>query len=57
MSWPAITGGSETWTHFGIGKASTSTGSLFFYGTITPNIAVSNGTTGQLTTATFLTLS
>jgi hypothetical protein len=57
LSFPTITGGSETWTHFGIGKASTSTGSLFFYGTITPNLAVSNGSTGQITTATFLTLS
>lgn len=57
LSFPTITGGSETWTHFGIGKASTSTGSLLFYGTITPNLAVSNGSTGQITTATFLTLS
>lgn len=57
LSFTAATGGSETETFFGIGKSLTSTGSLFFFGTVTPNLAVSNGTTPQITTAVFLTLS
>lgn len=55
-SFVAATGGSETETHFGIGKSQTSTGSLHFWGTVTPNIAVASGVTPQLTTATMLTV-
>jgi len=55
-SFPAATGGSETETHFGLGTASSGTGKLLVWGTVTPNIVVSNGVTPQITTATFLTL-
>jgi len=48
------TGGSETETHFSIGKASND--ALLFSGTVTPNIVVSTGVTPRLTTATAITL-
>lgn len=55
IAFPACTGGSETVTHFGIGTDSSGTGNLLFKGTLTPNLAVSNGITpkiaaGQLST-------
>ena len=52
---PAATGGSETETYFGICTASSGTAELLYFGTITPNIAVSNGVTPELTTATAIT--
>jgi hypothetical protein len=55
-SFVAATGGSETETHFGLGTASSGAGKLIVWGTVTPNIVVSNGVTPQLTSAVFLTL-
>jgi len=55
ISFPACTGGTETMTHFGVGKLITTAGVLFYSGTVTPNIAISNGVTPQLTTATAIT--
>jgi hypothetical protein len=49
----AGTGG--TATHFSIGTGSSGAGKLICFGTITPNIPVSNGTTPQLTTASTIT--
>ena len=51
----AATGGSETETHFAVGTASSGTGKIICFGTITPNIPVSTGTTPRLTTATTIT--
>lgn len=45
VTFPACTGGSNTITHFGIGTATSGAGVLLFSGTITPNLAVSNGIT------------
>jgi hypothetical protein len=45
----AGTGG--TVTHAGIGAATSGTGKLMYMGTVTPNIAVANGVTPSLTTA------
>jgi hypothetical protein len=50
ITFTAATGGSETETHFSVGKASND--DLLFYGTVTPNIVVSDGVTPELTTAT-----
>lgn len=50
------TGGSGTATHFSVGNASTSTGRLQVYGTVTPNIVTGNGITPRLTTSTTITL-
>lgn len=48
------TSGSETETHFSIGKASSDV--MLFFGTVTPNIVVTTGVTPRLTTATAITL-
>lgn len=56
ISFPAATGGSETETYAGLGTASSGTGHLWFAGSISPTIAVSNGVTPQLTTASTLTV-
>lgn len=55
VSFPACTGGSETATHFGVGKSSSGAGRLFYSGTISPNISISTGVTPQLTTASTVT--
>lgn len=56
ISFPAATGGSETETFAGLGAAASGATLLFFSGSISPSIAVSNGVTPQLTTASVLTL-
>lgn len=55
ISFPAATGGSETETFFGIGTASSGAGVLLYFGPISPTIAVSNGVTPVLTTASTVT--
>jgi len=55
INFPACTGGTATITHFTVGTAASSTGKVLYYGPVTPNIAVSNGVTPQLTTATAIT--
>lgn len=60
INFPAASGGSETETWFSAGvptSGSTCTGTLviLYRGTITPNLAVSNGVTPQLTTSTAIT--
>jgi hypothetical protein len=49
-------GGTSTVTHFGIGHAETSTGTLDGSGTVTPNIEVATGVTPILTDATSFAL-
>lgn len=48
---PAATAGSETETYFGVGTASSGAGILLYSGAISPTIAVANGVTPELTTA------
>lgn len=55
VSFPQASGGSETITHFGVGTASSGTGKLLYFGTVSPNISVSSGVTPQLTTSTTIT--
>lgn len=57
IGFPAATGGSETETFAAIGTLVSGAGKVMFAGAITPALAVSNGVTPQLTTATTLTLS
>ena len=52
----AATGGSETETDFSVGTLATTAGKVLVYGSISPTIAVSNGVTPRLTTATAITL-
>lgn len=53
LEFPAATGGTETITHFGVGTGVSD--NLMYYGTVTPNISVSNGVTPRLTTASTIT--
>lgn len=53
ISFPQATGGSETVTHFSIGSGVANY--MMYYGTVTPNIAVSSGVTPELTTASTVT--
>ena len=55
IDFPACTGGSATITHFGIVSTSSGAGTLFYSGTVTPNISVSSGVTPRLTTASTIT--
>ncbi len=54
ISFPQASGGTNTITHFSIGNTTVaaSTGVMYYYGTVTPNISVSNGVTPRLTTNT-----
>lgn len=52
-AFPAMAGGAGgTVTHFGVGSDSSGNGNLFFFGTVTPNIAVAAGITPKLDTST-----
>lgn len=55
IEFPAATGGSATATHFGIGVALSGAGVLLYSGTLTPNIAISNGVTPRITTGSTIT--
>lgn len=55
IAFGACTAGTATITHFAVGTASTGAGKLLYSGTVTPNIAVSNGVTPKLTTASTVT--
>lgn len=56
VDFPAGTGGSGTGTHFGVGTAHTGAGTLWFSGTVTPNIPFGSGITPRLTTASTISL-
>ena len=55
ITFPAAASGSETATFMGIGSASSGAGVLYWYGAISPTIAISSGVTPSLTTATTIT--
>ena len=55
IAFPAATGGGETETFFGVGTLASGAGTLLYSGAISPTIAVTNGVTPQLTTATTVT--
>jgi hypothetical protein len=55
ITFPQATSGTATITHFAVGTASSGTGKILYYGTVTPNIAVSVGVTPRLTTASAIT--
>jgi hypothetical protein len=56
VTFPACTGGSGvTATYFGIGTDATGTGHLLYAGPISPTIAIADGVTPELTTATAVT--
>lgn len=51
----AANSGSETETHSHVGSAHTSTGKIFYWGTVTPNLPVSTPVAPRLTTASAIT--
>jgi hypothetical protein len=55
IDFPAGTGGSGTATHFGIGTSSSGAGKLLYSGTLTPNVALGNGITPRITSASTIT--
>jgi hypothetical protein len=56
ISWGTMTAGTGgTATFVGLGRASSGAGELVLFGAISPTIAVTNGVTPQLTTATTVT--
>jgi hypothetical protein len=57
-SFPTATGSpSETETYLGVGKSSSGTGEIYFYGALSPTITVNSaGTTPAITTASTITL-
>lgn len=55
ISFPACTGGTETATHFSIGVATSGATEMLYAGAVTANIAISNGVTPQLGTASAIT--
>lgn len=55
ISFPAAISGSQTATYWVAGTASSGAGKLLYSGPISPTIAISNGVTPQLTTASTVT--
>lgn len=47
-TFPTCSSGSETATHFGIGKSVSGAGVLFYSGAVSPNINISNGVAPQV---------
>ena len=56
IDFPAGTGGSGTATHFSVGKTGGGATTIFWYGTVTPNIVCGSGIIPRLTTATTITI-
>jgi hypothetical protein len=54
VDFPICAGGTETITHFSIGNSTVaaSTGVIYYYGTVTPNLAIASGVTPRLTSGT-----
>jgi hypothetical protein len=55
VDFPEATSGTETVTHFGVGKASSGAGDLYYSGTVTPNIAVATGVVPRLKSTSTIT--
>jgi hypothetical protein len=55
FTWPTCTGGTDTITYIGIGTASSGSGHLVGYASVSPSIAVSTSVVPQATTASTLT--
>ena len=56
VNFPQATAGSETETYFAVGLSSVGAGKILVSGSISPTIAVANGVTPQLTTASTITI-
>jgi len=52
---PSCSGGSNAITHWSVGTASSGTGKILYFGTVSPNITITTGLLPQLTTASTIT--
>lgn len=55
ISFPQATGGSNTITHFSVGPTGGGATKIFYSGTVTPNIVVTNGVTPILASSSTIT--
>ncbi len=55
IDFPEATSGSQTLTHFAVGKALSGASAILYSGTISPSINVSAGVAPRLTTSTVIT--
>lgn len=55
IDFPACTGGSAVATHFSVGVGASGSNTILYSGLLTQTIAVTNGVTPRLTTATAIT--
>jgi hypothetical protein len=55
ITFPTASGGSETETYFGVGASVAGAGPLYYFGTLSPSIAVTSGTQPVLTNSTSIT--
>lgn len=55
VSFPAATAGAETATYWSVGVAGSGSSDILYSGPLSPSIAISAGTTPQLTTASTIT--
>ena len=55
ITWPTATGGSETETYVGIGKSSTGSGILYYFGPLSSSIVVTNGVVPSVTAGSTIT--
>ena len=55
ISFPEVTGGSDTITHFTVGTDATGAGRVLYHGTVTPNITVSTGAIPRISDTSTIT--
>jgi hypothetical protein len=55
ISFPTCIAGTETATHFSIGRSSTGATGILYHGSISPQVSISAGVVPTLTTATTIT--
>lgn len=55
IDFPLCTGGTNSITHFGVGRSPTGAGALYYSGSITPNINVTTGVIPRISNASTIT--
>jgi hypothetical protein len=55
ITFPAATGSTCTAAYWAVGTASSGTGKILYYGTVSPSMSISNGVTPTLTTSSAIT--
>ena len=55
IDFPEATGGTETATHFSLGKLASGAGEIIYSGTLTPNISITTGTIPRVASGSTIT--